>query len=600
MSYRTEGRDIIWDGWEKGIGASPYLGLGDMRNVNISGTPGEVSVGFKTYAQTYTKITNGTLVCTDSGDTVAHAQLTQGMAITVSNAGTSGLSTSTVYFVTTADAGVTFNLGLSYAATAKVTITGNSNATFSTINMGLPVSGCTERTVSGGISGARYYMVDSNGRAWVTQFSTYGSASYWTYLNNQTITDGYADVGMGIAAWKGYLFLFRRRYVAYVSTSLSVAPASTDWNYTWKTMNSNSTSYTESHYALVGQDDVLYFCDKDYIGSIMNVDGTTFDPTSAGTYIFNATALRLPSLEVAQCLGELGRTLLVGGSRNYVYPWDRISSTFSYPIMLPEQTTTRIVTANNVAYLFAGNRGRIYQTNGSSATVWANIPDALTGTNKPYFYWQDAMWHRNKIFFSFATTKNMTPATPLTLLGGVWSIDTETKALVCENQLSHGTYAGWATVLLSEYIPSRWGRATLEGVVGEGYLIGWFDGTNYGADGFYAPSDGSSYPYTAYEAYVDTEMTPVGQLLTPRTFENIEFKLGAPLVAGEKVKIQYRTDLSQAFADLSPTAECSTAGSISDVFTVSFENSQWLQFRILLSSTNTTPSFVRLRELRLR
>ncbi len=598
MAYRTEGRDIIWDGWENGVADSPYLGLGDMRNANISGTKGELSVAYKTFAQNYPKVSGGTLTLTDTGDYIANANLVEGMAFTCTTGG--GLSSATVYFVKSAGGGL-FNASLSRDG-AVVPITSNTTVTFTTIDMGMPVSGCVERVVSSGTITAHYYMVDSNGRVWVTAHSTYGNTSYWTYMNNQTITDGSADIGKGIAAWKGYLFVFRRRYIAYCNTSLSSAPVAGDWSATWKTMNSASTSYAESHLALVGQDDVLYFCDKDYIGSIREVDGSTFDPTSSGTYVWNPTALRLPSTEIAQCLGEVGRNLLIGGIRNFVYPWDRISSSFSYPIMMPEQTTVRIVTANNLAYLFAGNRGRIYVTNGSSVDQWYSIPDNLTGASKPYFHWQDAMWHRNKVFFSFASTTNSAPGTAQTLLGGVWSVDTTTKALVCENKLSYGTYGGWASVLLSQFIRPSWGNTSITtGTSGEGYYAGWYDGVSaYGVDAFDNASQGTSVPYSSYETYVDLDMTPVGQVLTPRTFENVEFKLGRPLVSGEKVKIQYRTDLSQSFSDSQLVGECTTTDAISDLFTVSWDNVQWIQFRVLLSSTNSSPSFVRLREVRMR
>lgn len=42
----SEGVDIVFDGWEKGIGADPFSGFQDMRQVNISGMPGVIQVGY--------------------------------------------------------------------------------------------------------------------------------------------------------------------------------------------------------------------------------------------------------------------------------------------------------------------------------------------------------------------------------------------------------------------------------------------------------------------------------------------------------------------------------------------------------------------------
>jgi len=57
MSYRLEKNsagttDIVIDGWELGIAASPHKGIANLRNVNIRSVPGEVAVNFKTSALT--------------------------------------------------------------------------------------------------------------------------------------------------------------------------------------------------------------------------------------------------------------------------------------------------------------------------------------------------------------------------------------------------------------------------------------------------------------------------------------------------------------------------------------------------------------------
>ncbi len=94
-------------------------------------------------------------------------------------------------------------------------------------------------------------------------------------------------------------------------------------------------------------------------------------------------------------------------------------------------------------------------------------------------------------------------------------------------------------------------------------------------------------------------MIPIGTYLNPTTDANVEFKLTVPMVSGEGVKLAYRQDLSQSFTDIT-NGEFTTAGAFSGVVKVNFQKSQWLQIRTYTKSTATTPSYTRLRELRIR
>lgn len=613
MSYHLDGTDIVIDGFENGIAPDPYSGLADMRNMNISGVPGEASVNFKCLA-TNMGTASGTITLVDAGDTVSFTgggNIVSGMAITV-GASVGGLTAGTVYYVLGAN-----QLSLSYGG-AAVAITSNTSTTYASINMGVPTARTTEIKISSGVPVATYYILDRNGRAWVTENSTLGNNSYWTYLNNTTITNA---SGAGIVAWKGYLLVFRNQVIDYVSTS--AAPTNSgganDWVYGWKTLNSNSSTYAGSHFAIVGQDDFVYYCDKDVVGSIniTVVSGaiSTFNPADATTFSYNSIALQLPTNEVSTTLAELGINLLVGGIRNFVYPWNRVPpatgvSGYSYPILTPEQTTNCIVSANNIAYLFCGNRGRIYATNGSNVQEVGKIPDHLTGNNFPYFFFRDAIWLRNKLFFCFASTNNF--GTALINMGGVWSFDTATKVIQCENKLSYDTYAGFPTVLIAQFFPPQIGNISLTVISGQAYYAGWWDGVSTsspacGVDCFTNASQGSAVPYSNYEPYFDTEKIPIGKFLQKETSVNMEFKLSKPLVSGEKVKILSRIGLDNTQSPVDATAGYTLVGettyaanTISDLYPVNWEKAQWVQFRVRTSSTSATPSYVPITEIRLR
>src|SRR4051812_25820002 len=63
MAYRYEKNqnaeyDLVIDGWEKGIAASPFKGIGNIRNLNVKYYEGVAYVSYKRQACT---ITGGTL-----------------------------------------------------------------------------------------------------------------------------------------------------------------------------------------------------------------------------------------------------------------------------------------------------------------------------------------------------------------------------------------------------------------------------------------------------------------------------------------------------------------------------------------------------------
>ena len=70
-----------------------------------------------------------------------------------------------------------------------------------------------------------------------------------------------------------------------------------------------------------------------------------------------------------------------------------------------------------------------------------------------------------------------------------------------------------------------------------------------------------------------------------------------PMVSGESVTIKYRKDFSQSYTTVLTD---STVGNYSYSGPINFENAQWIQFQIILNSTASTPSYTRLKEMRLR
>lgn len=587
MAYHIERTgDIVFDTFQAGIADAPEQGIAMIRNINLISIPGEGSVNFKTSAINVPPIVIGAS-CTFTGSTdvvnwTPIATLYTDCAVIFSSS-TGGVTAGVIYWLANVSGG-TFKVYTDIGHTQLVDLSDASN-TFSTVTYGQPTYKALD-TLNGYI-----FELDLNGRAWWIN----GSGDL-TYLGNTTLTSTH---GNGITVDGAYLLIWRDVAIDYLPISEITANNAPNWVYTWKTTNltSNSSVNAHSHYAITAQDNAVYFCNDKFVGSIVTIGGQAFNPADPLTYTYLPQALALPSIELAVCLAELNSQLLVGGIQNKIYSWDRVSTSFIYPLFVGENYTTRMVTTNSNTYIFSGNRGRIYQTNGSNISLFKKIPDHIVldfgGSLDPYFTWLDAIYWKNQLYFSFLTAKN--DGTVITNLGGLWGIDVSLNivgtptsvALRMTNTLSSGAAS-------YPYVISPNIRSTTP--AGAGLYVSWvYTGPTYGVDVT------TSNPYDVNSAVLGeiyTDLVPTGTAINPETFHQIEFKLSAPLVAGERVRIYSRQNYSQSWTNLVGTT--TTVGALSDNFPVNFQQGQWIQLFAELASTSTTPSYTRLVELRIK
>lgn len=600
MAYHQEGNEIVVDGFEKGIADNPFAGISDIRNANLISTPGECAVNFSTTKITYGSFSGNITSANAGADTVTYGGETgtpvTGMSVVFAGGGLpAGISAGTqsatadtnVYWVGSVNTGAkTFTVYSDAGTSSLVNITSDGSGTVASIDIASPTYSTFARAAASNAI-VYYFMIDANGRVWgINQ----GNWSFYRFMGNITRAN---SAGNGIAwyagyapsATNGYIFVFRNALIDYMDVSTFA------WTYGWKTMN-NVLGIAASHQAIVGQYNggTVYFCDAAFVGSFyQTAQATPFDPSNASTYTYSAKALSLPSTDIAQCLSELGSNLMVGGQNNLIYPWTQIPlQSFSFPIFLPEINVQRLITVNTNTFIFMGTRGRIYVTNGTNAELYSKIPDHLSGTVDPIFTWGAAGYHKNQLYFGASVTNSV--GTALTTYGGLWAIDMETKALRMVNQLSYnsaGSFAGYATVFQQ--------IAGTNVSQGTGFYCGWNTGSSaYGID------ISASTPYTNYDTYVESDMIPVGTYLKNKTFEVFEWKLSRPLVSGENVRLKMRNDLTTAFTPIG-TSGTADVGQMSGVFpTTPQERNQWLQLRAELNSTASSPSYVRLTQIRAR
>ncbi len=605
MAYKFDQYDssIVVDGFEAGVADSPFGGISDMRNVNIISVPGEGSVNFATQAvsppaitATVTSRSSNTLTFTGGGN------LENRMAIQFNSVGSlTGVSTGTIYWIGLVSPGSPSNTSASVYSDLQlasiISLGGTAGgANFSTYTVNQP-----KYSTYDSLAGTTW-MVDALGLVWTNAYVS-GAASnfnYWVYAGNKPNN---GSNGNGIVYYQasdgtnqtGYIFVFSNSSIDFTPS----ASSSISWTYQWDFVAGTAGSWSATptrklktgagtfnpHEAFVAPDSKAYFTDGNWIGQWFQNDPTVaFVPTTLSTYTPNQYGGILPTTDRANCLTFLGSNILIGGKNNIIYVWDAFSPSWSSVILLPEFNVVKLVTVNTNTFIFVGNRGRIYYTNGSQAQLYKKIPDHISGTVEPYFAWGGATSVKNQLYFSAIATTNSGSA--ITQYGGVWAIDLDSKALRLTNKLSYASYAGYATTLIPNFAGNP---------AGTGLWIGWDkgDSATYGID------TTISTPYTNSEATIDSDLIPIGTYQKPRDLTKVEYRLTRPLVSGESVTIKTRLIFNTSNTGYTTTLTDSTVGHYSGLGDINFANAQWVQFQVVLNSTASSPSYVRLKEIRI-
>lgn len=330
------------------------------------------------------------------------------------------------------------------------------------------------------------------------------------------------------------------------------------------------------------------------LGTDASVDGT--NPLVQ----WSGQRVNLPFYETAQTMVEIGNSVIIGCNGSVLYPWNQIDATPSDFIALPEADVRVMINVNNVAYVFAGNKGNIYITNNSVASLVLKVPDYVAGVPaspltyiEPYFTWGDADYLRGRVYFSILDQT----ATKAGNCGGVWSfVPTQNfyvgqdigMALRLENQNSYGNYSGVATVILPDV--EQIGVSPL-------YWAGWQTSYSTGTSTFGIDYTGTV-PVTTY--IIETDLLSSGTLLAKKTFQQVEYQLTTPLATNDSVQLYYRLNSTGAWATCGTTI-LETAEPISGYYDINFQKTQWVQIRAVITTAGTTnSSFVRLKEIRLR
>lgn len=636
MAYRYEknyagGQDVVIDGWEKGIAPSPYLGLAEVKNLNINDIPGAVFANTATQDGRVNSIgvnyfgATRTFTADASTDIITLSANTQQdyLAVTFTTTGTlpAGLSLATTYYLRYISL-TTFKVSTTLANAVNgvyVNITSTGSGTH-TVTMSGPVT--IQATCKDNNTGV-VYAVDTAGKIWANLGP--GGSNQWLLILGNTLTN---TVGNGIAVWQNYLFNFRSSNIDVFGPLSDLGTAA--WTNGWQSMNSTA-SYTGKHKTLIGADNVLYWTDFNdtasssqrlgYVGSLRLAGASAFAPGTGATYTYNNNSLDFPTNEEPVAISELGTYLTVctnlagttsSGNYSKLYWWDRVSASYFNPLVIPEAPVTEMVGSGNLVYIFTNLRGRVYKSNLSSLTVAFKIPDHLympgstssgyeglplnasyvgqsgsTGASGvlPIVFSSQARIARKKIFFGV----NLYGATAL------YSYDTEAEVLQIEAAPTNGygsTLTDATQITAVETLPATsFSKPTNILFFGTYYLSGT---TTYTIDSWDIFSYGDNSKYGTYNGYVVTDLVNIGTSNNKKTFQQIEYTLDRKMISGSGLRISYRTAIGESWTLLS-TEDFSTYGAIaSRVVNLPVNDIEWIQLKVELNR-NTV-----LRTLRLR
>lgn len=588
MAYKYEKNkngeyDLVIDGFENGIADSPYQGIGNLRNVNITYYGGVTYVNYKRKPAT---ITGGTM-----GTPRYATQSPQGIIYISDNNGNifkQSTLDSSIFAALTGGPSGTGGAGLQWWNNYLISFRSGS------IDM------CGDGSGDGGITSGNWNRSGSGlpittGLFNMTTTPGTGSTSATLSVAWAQPSGTYAiDMG-GIGGQIVYANFTNS------STAMSWAPAlnasAGSSQFFSRPVNNGAGAGNGFHQSLVSiNDGNLYFCNGSDVGVLQLLPFQTFNNLiiNGNNWYFNSAALSLPPTETLTWLVELRNQLLILAPYK-MYPWDRFSPQWLNPIPIQEQMYKAINILNNI-YIFAGNKGNIYLSNGSVISPFKKMPDYIAGTIDPVWTWGDIMSFRQRLWFQAYVQNGQTGtgilagifSMGLTNAGSAISVETP-GSLVMEAQNSFGLVSGTTTApgLLINNLPTALNY--------QNYYSAWSNGSS--------PFGGIDYNdttlWSSNEPFIETDLINIASIAQPKTFSNMEFKLDQPLQSGDSITVYARQSLSDSYTLIGTT----TTNVLSDFYEPwPVEQWQWIQFKVTMSCnpTATSSSFNRLKEIRIR
>lgn len=570
----------ILEGIEKGTSPS-YLGdFNKIVNLDIDSVPG-VALPTATLQNHYPNSTSNlysgfafTVDATDNTLTGTVQNLYNaysfGQSVRLTTTGTlpAGLATATTYYV-----GWTTNTGpIKLATTFKnledgvyvdITDTGTGTHTITAEKMGA-VYEIYPLIVTGS-----YYnrvLLDDSNQVWVSRTFN-GSWMKLTGMGSGAIRS--------IAVWKNYILVFHNQAVD------AFGPVNGTWSTgSWTNSFATLESDTTSHPSILMSNDVLYIGGGNYVASLEQVTGETFDPSDTDTFTFNAQALDLPTNEKIYALDELNSQLAIGtgnGRSGQIYFWDTFSPSFSDVVKtaIPYVATMKVV--NNTLYFFDNNWGTIYATNGVSvqkikefSESSVNIQQSINENPLSIFARTHAlMVIKDKIFFGVGSgvSADVTP--------GIYSFNLLNGALTLENTCASGNITSVVNFYALYSVSPLLFYASI-------YDASFSSDYRYRLESTYV----SSY-YRNATSFFETGLITVGTKYQPTTYRFFEIQLGKEMSTGQTITLYYRNNLTDSWTTIGTMSYANDGAIASKIIENSSVSGDQIQFKCLITCSST-------------
>lgn len=369
----------------------------------------------------------------------------------------------------------------------------------------------------------------------------------WTNISSAT-----AGAGNGLFFYEGYLF-------AFVGTTLEYYDGS--WhNFKTGLQNLYHPSFTFPN------DNSVYFGNGNLVGKLGFGTATTFNPAGAAgvDYFYVNSRLTLPSFYRVRSISFININFVALGTSSPsndqvadVILWNPTLSTFETPLRLysnaqeGENGVIQLINRNNLLYAVTGGSHSVFETNGTTFRLVADISlhcdiRKPTGAQAQVPIFLRPRPNAIDVLGNKLLTGNGTPGdigdypTGYGLFPvGVWSIafTEEGEAVQCEYTISTGNTTAVTRIEIS----------AIKCLNSNQTLIAWRDGSNtYGID----LVSTNNFQNDISTVFIESEMFEIGTPVEPATPKNIQLNLPRLILAGQSIKVNYRTAFDQDFTTL--------------------------------------------------
>lgn len=347
----------------------------------------------------------------------------------------------------------------------------------------------------------------------------------------------------------------------------------------WNPAEVGSLTGTHAIKLLKGADGKMYFTNGRYIGYIDTITGVD----NAVVVTATSNALDLKDGIYAVSMAELGSRLLIGTQRGYsysqrqtftgadIYPWDRVSSSFSLPVKIDENGMNAMISHRNQIYFSAGDDGRIYTTDGTNYQLVKRLPYNRSGRYNPTSWvYLNAMAINQQGHLMVGLSANYDANSPTTT--GIWEI------ALTQGYPTHLPFFS-RDGNLGQTANVRFGSVRV--LNDDALSFGVQTGTSYELS-----TTSATALNTGYTAKWRTEFFIVGSRNNRRSFNTLEFTLLDPLITNQGIRIAYRKNRSESFTTIGTFTYATLGSVISHNTKALIADAEMVQFEISLEYTS--------------